>query len=80
MIDHEGDQRQIIPDGNVEETPVPPGGERVIEDDQPWDVPAFEPERVQAIGRLIGQQTDDPTFIERLEAEIRAETLSSSDT
>lgn len=67
--------RKVLLDGDVELTPVPYGGEMVVPDDEPWDVPSFSAAQVQAIGLLISKQTEDPDFLDRLEDEISAVTV-----
>ena len=42
----------------VEDTPVPYGGEMVVPDDEPWDYPYFDADRVAKIGRIMREQAE----------------------
>lgn len=68
--------RVVAEDFDVNETPVPYGGEMVVMDDEPWDLPMFSKEDVAAIGKLLVDQAQDVGFLELLEAEIDAPTLA----
>jgi hypothetical protein len=69
-------ERVVAQDLDVNDTPVPFGGEMVVMDDEPWELPRFSPEDVEAIGELLLANAQDPGFLKLLEAEIDAPTLA----
>lgn len=65
--------RRVLADDDVdvETTPTPFGGEMVVHDDEPWDLPEFDDARLARIGEILHDQLGDPAYLQALRDEIR---------